>query len=131
MRLRRDLLGQRHFPLETVESSESHDLGRPQVRVGDSNAVLLRKSLAENSNVSANSAINPAVTADNPILFVGDFSQYCIVDRIGITVEFVPHVFAIANNLPQGVRGWYMLWRTGAESVVDNAFRVMNIATTL
>ena len=27
----RDMLGQRHFPLETVRSSESHDLGRPQV----------------------------------------------------------------------------------------------------
>ena len=65
--------------------------------------------------------------ADNYVLVYGDFSYYWIVDRVGLSVELVPHLFATANNLPSGQRGLYAHWRTGADSVNDRAFRLLNV----
>ena len=31
---------------------------------------------------------------------------------------------------PPGQRGWYCYWRVGADSVNDDAFRLMSIPTT-
>ena len=51
---------------------------------------------------------------DQEIVFA-DLSQYTIVDKPGGTsLEFVPMLFNTGNNLPDGRRGWYMNWRTGA-----------------
>jgi HK97 family phage major capsid protein len=57
----------------------------------------------------------------------GDFaSSYLIVDQPGgFSVEFIPMMFATANNLPDGRRGWYAYWRTGADVINLNAFRVL------
>ena len=68
-------------------------------------------------------------TANNYILILGDFSNYVIADRIGLSVELVPHLLATANNLPNGKRALYCYWRVGADSVNDNAFRMLNLAT--
>lgn len=70
----------------------------------------------------------PALTStnanDNQLIF-GDFSNYLIVDKAGsAAVEFIPHLFGGTNQLPIGRRGWYMHWRTGADSVNDLAFRL-------
>lgn len=70
-----------------------------------------------------------AATADNFILILGDFSNYVIVDRVGLSVELVPHLFATGNNRPSGQRGLYAYWRVGADSVNDNAFRMLNLDT--
>lgn len=59
----------------------------------------------------------------------GDFSNYVIADRIGMTVEFIPHLFHTSNNRPSGQRGWYAYARTGADSVNDGAFRMLNVAS--
>lgn len=75
------------------------------------------------------SAFDAAATANNYILILGDFSNYVIVDRVGLSVELVPHLFATANNLPSGQRGLYAYWRVGADSVNDNAFRMLNLDT--
>jgi len=67
---------------------------------------------------------------DNEILF-GDFSNYVIVDKPGsFAVEFIPHLFNGSNNLPDGRRGWYATWRTGADSVNDDAFRLLQDKTS-
>ncbi len=66
-------------------------------------------------------------TADNYVLIHGDFSQYVVVDRIGMSVELVPHLFATGNNRPSGQRGFYAFWRVGAGSVNDNAFTLLNV----
>jgi len=99
-------------------------------QVGSSSPVLLRRRVVENSNVAAYSDINVAATADNPILYVGDFKQFIVLDRIGLTVEYVPTVFSTSNGRPTGERGWYMWWRSGSDVLVNDAFRVLNIATT-
>jgi len=69
-----------------------------------------------------------AATADNYALLYGDFEHYVIADRIGMTVEFLPHLVG-ANNRPTGQRGWYAYYRVGADSVNDAAFRLLNLET--
>lgn len=64
---------------------------------------------------------------DNYVLIYGDFSNYVIADRIGMTVEFIPHIFGSSNNRPTGQRGWYAYYRVGADSVNDGAFRLLNV----
>ena len=64
---------------------------------------------------------------DNYVVIVGDWSRYVIVDRIGLQIEMIPHLFATGNNRPSGQRGLYAFLRTGAESVDDNAFSLLNV----
>jgi HK97 family phage major capsid protein len=67
---------------------------------------------------------------DNEIV-VGDFSNYVIVDKPGSTsIEFIPHLFNTANNLPDGRRAWYMHFRSGGDSVNDLAFRLLQDKTS-
>lgn len=58
----------------------------------------------------------------------GDFQQYAIVDRVGTTVELVPHLFG-DNGRPTGQRGLLMHWRVGADVLVPDAFRLSNHST--
>ncbi|HEU4751755.1 MAG TPA: phage major capsid protein, partial [Armatimonadota bacterium] len=65
-------------------------------------------------------------TAAGAEVIYGDFSSYLIVDQPGgFSVEFVPMLFNTANNLPDGRRGWYAYWRTGADVVNLSAFRAL------
>ena len=67
---------------------------------------------------------------DDEVLF-GDFSQYVIVDRPGgMSVEYIPHLFNTANNLPDGRRAWYATWRNGADCTNTDAFRLLVDKTT-
>jgi len=69
-------------------------------------------------------------SANDNVLVFGDFSNYVIVDKPGsFAVEYIPHLFNTSNNLPDGRRGWYAYWRTGADSVNDSAFRVLQEKT--
>lgn len=99
-------------------------------RVGDANPVLLQRALVENSSVDAHSDINVAATEDNALLWVGDFSQFVILDRVGMVVEFLPALFSVTTNLPDGRRGWYAHWRVGSDLLVTDAVRAMNVPTT-
>lgn len=64
--------------------------------------------------------------AENYVAIYGDFSNYVIADRIGMSVEFIPHLVG-ANRRPTGQRGWYAYYRVGADSVNDGAFRMLNV----
>lgn len=74
-------------------------------------------------------AWDASATAHNYVMVLGDFSNYVIVDRIGLSVELVPHLLHTSNNLPNGKRGFYAYWRVGADSVNDAAFRMLDIVT--
>ncbi|WP_236241157.1 phage major capsid protein [Streptomyces sp. CC228A] len=74
-------------------------------------------------------SFDAAATANNYLMVYGDFSNYVIADRVGMTVEFIPHLVG-ANQRPTGQRGWYAYYRVGADSVNDGAFRMLNVATT-
>jgi HK97 family phage major capsid protein len=66
-------------------------------------------------------------TGDNYVLILGDWSNYVIADRVGMTLELVPHLFATGANRPSGQRGLYGFARTGADSVNDNGFALLNV----
>lgn len=64
-------------------------------------------------------------TGASNILVVGDFRNYLIADRVGMTVELVPHLFDVTNNRPTGQRGWFARARVGAASINDLGFRLL------
>jgi len=70
-----------------------------------------------------------AATANNYIAVLGDFQNYVIVDRIGMSVETVQHVVD-GNGKLTGQRGLLAWWRTGADSVNDAAFTILDNPTT-
>jgi HK97 family phage major capsid protein len=80
--------------------------------------MLLGKRALEAEDMSG------TLTTGNKILVFGDFRNYVIADRVGMTVEFIPHLFHTSNNRPSGQRGWFAAYRTGADSVNDGAFRM-------
>jgi HK97 family phage major capsid protein len=63
---------------------------------------------------------------ENYAMVYGDFDNYVIADRIGMSIEFLPHLVG-ANRRPTGQRGWYAWYRVGADSVNDGAFRMLNV----
>lgn len=64
-------------------------------------------------------------TAAQNVLVVGDFRQFYIVDRVGLTVELIPHLLGATNGRPTGQRGWFAYKRVGSDSVVDTDFRLL------
>lgn len=71
-----------------------------------------------------------SATANNYGLVLGDIREaYYIVDRVGLTVEFVPHLFG-EDGRPTGQRGFYAYWRVGGRTVNPDAARVLSIPTT-
>jgi len=68
-------------------------------------------------------------TADNYVLLYGNFQNFVIADRIGMTVEFIPHLFGGTGQRPTGKRGWFAYCRMGSDVVNPNAFRLLNIET--
>ncbi|WP_433445654.1 phage major capsid protein [Nonomuraea sp. CA-141351] len=67
-----------------------------------------------------------AAASTNDILLAGDFSNYLIVDRVGMTVAYEPLVKG-ANQRPTGEVGWYAFWRVGANVLIPDAFRVLRV----
>lgn len=52
------------------------------------------------------------------IAIVGNFKKgFLITDRLGASVEYVPHLFGSANRFPTGQRGLYLYWRTGSTTI--------------
>ena len=56
---------------------------------------------------------------------IGDFGQYIIVDRVGVSMIYDPLVQGTGGILPSGQAGWFMFWRVGANLTTVNGFRVM------
>ena len=55
-----------------------------------------------------------ALTSGASVITVGDFTRFLIVDRVGMTVELIPHLFGTVNHMPLGRRGLYCYWRTSS-----------------
>jgi HK97 family phage major capsid protein len=90
---------------------------------GNTGATLLGRGAWEASGMQA------TVVNATKIMVVGDFSYYLIVDRIGMTVELVPHIFGAANRFPIGQRGLYAYWRNSAKVLSASAFVAMTGTT--
>jgi len=59
------------------------------------------------------------------ILVVGDFSNFVVAQRAGMSVELIPHLFGTSNGRPTGQRGWFATARHGFDSVNDLGFRLL------
>lgn len=93
-----------------------------QLRFGDP-ADLLGYPAYEWSDYSS------AVTTPNSsVLTFGDFNQFAIIDRVGMSVELIPHLFATGANRPSGSRGLYAYWRNTSDVVVASAFKTIKIS---
>jgi HK97 family phage major capsid protein len=103
-------------------------------------ASIWTKSLTENIGTDASgntgyellgypanrvSTMTAALTTGSKILVLGDFSRFAIVDRIGMDIELIPHLFGAANRRPTGQRGIYAIWRNDSRVLDANAFRVL------
>jgi len=55
----------------------------------------------------------------------GDFAQFIICDRVGVSMIYEPLVKDTATGRPTGQAGWFMFWRFGSQISTTNAFRVM------
>jgi len=56
---------------------------------------------------------------------VGDFKNYVVARRGGMSVELVQHLIGLTNNRPTGSRGWFAYARIGGGSVNDLGFRLL------
>ena len=63
---------------------------------------------------------------ENYVLLYGDFSNFVIVDRFPSQIELIPYLFG-ANRRPTGQRGAFLWARVGSDSVVDSAFRLLDV----
>lgn len=75
------------------------------------------------------STMDSAVTTGAQVLLAGDFSEYVIVDRVGMAVLYEPMVKG-SNRRPTGEAGWYAFWRVGADVTNVDAFRLLQLRTT-
>lgn len=87
---------------------------------------LLNRRINEMSNMDG--AIGTSGAVSNFVLVYGDFNNYVIADGIGTTIELIPNLVG-SNRRPTGQRGLFMWLRTGGDSVNDNAFRMLDVAS--
>lgn len=71
------------------------------------------------------SAMDSIGDADGRVLLFGDFSQFLIVDRLGMTVELQPHVLGSGNRRWTGQRAIVAVWRNSSKILNHDAFRVL------
>lgn len=83
---------------------------------------LLGGPIYESTTVAAYAA-----SAGTLVAVYGDFSQYAIVDRIGMSVMYEPMIKDFTTTRPTGQGGWFAFWRVGADALVPGAFRTMKI----
>ena len=91
--------------------------------IGNTNAELLGYPAWRASGMSK------ALTTGNEIVLVlGDYRQgFKIIDRIGMSVELIPHLFDTGTGYPTGTRGLFCYWRNTSKVVVKNAFRALRV----
>ena len=71
------------------------------------------------------STMTGAISSGSRVLVMGDYRQFLIVDRIGMGIELVPHLFGPTNRYPTGQRGILAIWFNNSQVLVPNAFRLL------
>ena len=65
------------------------------------------------------------ITSGSNVLVQGDYRQFLVVDRIGMGIELVPHLFGGNNRYPTGQRGILAIWFNNSQVLAPNAFRIL------
>jgi HK97 family phage major capsid protein len=91
-------------------------VGQPIYEASDMNSVTTGTSAASG-------------TGSATLLF-GDFNQFVIADRVGVSMLYEPMLKGTGANaqLPTGQAGWYMFWRTSSTVSTTAAFRYLTIS---
>jgi HK97 family phage major capsid protein len=71
------------------------------------------------------STMTAALTSAGSVLIIGDFRHFLILDRVGMSVDLIPHLFGTANNRPTGQSGLYAFWRNSSQVLAWQAFRTL------
>jgi HK97 family phage major capsid protein len=87
----------------------------------DQPATLLGKAAYEWSDYSF-STTGTLITGSATCLTFGDFNEFTIIDRIGMSVEPIPVMFNVGNNRPDGTRGLFARWRNTSDVRTAAAF---------
>jgi HK97 family phage major capsid protein len=70
-----------------------------------------------------NTALPSTTTSNTQLLVLGDFGRYfVIVDKIGLNIELVPHLFGSSNRYPTGERGFWAYWFNNCQVLSPAAF---------
>ena len=72
------------------------------------------------ANEASGMAASLATTTKLAVL--GDPSYYVIVDRVGLDIELIPHLFGTTANYPTGQRAVYAIWRNTARVFENEGF---------
>jgi len=93
----------------------------PQIMPDGRGGPLLGRPVYEWSTMAT------ALTSGSKVGIYGDFNTgYRIIDRLGMTVELIPHLFGAAQgNLPTGQRGLFAIARNSGGVVAPNALRYL------
>src|SRR6266705_1133523 len=83
---------------------------------------LFRRAVRESPYMPDNTT---STTSTIGLAVVGDFKNYLIARRGGMSVELVPMLFDVTNNRPTGQRGWFAYSRIGGGSINDLGFRLL------
>lgn len=67
------------------------------------------------------------VSAGDKLAVIGDWNLFLIVDRIGMSVELVPHLFGTVRNFPTGQRGLLAIWRNNSVVLDPAGFRTLRV----
>ncbi len=101
------------------------DVWQPSLQEGNPDK-LLGKPAYEHS------LMDEDATAGNSIAVYGDWKQFAIVDRIGMSIELIPHKPVIDSGALKykGQRALYCYWRNTSKVLTPNAFRVLVVETS-
>jgi HK97 family phage major capsid protein len=75
------------------------------------------------------SEMTGVVSTSANVLLAGNFSEFYIVDRVGMSVMYEPMVKSTGSNRPTGQAGWFAFWRVGSDVVDPAAFRLLQLNT--
>lgn len=65
-------------------------------------------------------------TGSESYAIIGDFSNFVFVNRAGMSVELVSHVFDTSTGRPTGQRGWFPYARHGCDVSNANGLRLLS-----
>jgi HK97 family phage major capsid protein len=94
-------------------------------------ASLLGQPIYEGSDFPSTTTGTSAASGTASItLMFGDWNQFIIADRVGVSMLYDPMIKGTGANaqLPAGEAGWYMFWRTGSTTGTTAGFRYLTIS---
>lgn len=91
---------------------------------------LLGQPLFEASDLpSGTTGTSAASGTGSATLVYGDFNQFIVCDRVGVSMLYDPMLKGSGNaQLPTGQAGWYMFWRYNSNISTTAAFRYLTIS---